>query len=428
VTISPSNSLFSRIGFLLIRFGVVQSLVACIEIHIYREPYILSALIMAVGKPPKEIIDREEEIARLVGGLSDPSKHINYALIGPRRIGKTTILLKVKESLESREIMVVYADLSVYKFSPYDFAQNVMSQITRIYAKDLGKVEKASVVLGHLFKTLTKLKRLRLILEPSVDEKGQFSVQIRPELGETEDYRSVFVLAFDYANEVSRKSHRRIVIIIDEFPSLIEFKRYSRLEAISELFRSVLEGRENVEYVVSGSRVHFMRDILGKGESPLFGHFVILEIEPLSEKHAIELYKKTARCGQKEAVAAWKLVGGHPFYLIMLAENRKPNESLEETYKRILISPSGALNLYVNYILKEDFGSSTKEARLLRILQAISQSKTSASQIARHVKLKLSSLPYYLQQLERYDLILKKEGKYSVTDKIIRDYFEVIQE
>lgn len=383
---------------------------------------------MTVGKPQKEIVDREEEIAKLVGSLSDPAKDVNYALIGPRRIGKTTILLKVKEELERKEITVVYVDLSVYRFSPYDFAQSILSQITKFYAKDLGKIEKASITIGNLLKTLTKLKKLRLTFEPSVDEKGQFSVQIRPEVEETENYRSVFLLAFDYANEVSRKSRKRIVIIIDEFPNLIEFKRYSKLEAINELFRSVLENRENVEYLVSGSRVHFMKTILGKGESPLFGHFIIQEIGQLSEKYAVELFMKTAKCSQKEAENAWKLVGGHPYYLIMLAENRKPSERLDETYNRILTNSTGALNLYVNYILKEDLGSSTKEARLLRILKAISQGKNTASQIAKHIKLKLSSLPYYLQELERYDLIEKREGKYWLTDKVVKDYFVASQE
>jgi len=382
---------------------------------------------MTVGKPQKDITDREEEIATLADGLSDPSKQINYALIGPRRIGKTTILLKVKEKLERKGIITIHVDLSVHKFSPYDFTQNIMSQITRTYAKDLGKIEKASIALSNLLKTLTKLKKLRLTLEPTVDEKGQFSIQIRPELEETQDHRSIFLLAFDYANEVSKKSGKRIVIIIDEFQSLIEFKRYSKLEAINELFRNVLENRENVQYVLSGSRVHFMKDILGKGESPLFGHFIIMEIEPLSEKYAIELFMKTSKSSHKEAQTAWKLVGGHPYYLIMLAENHKPDESLEETYKRILTSSSGALNLYVNYILKEDLGSSTKETRLLKILKSISHEKNTVSQISKYTKLKLSSLPYYLQELERYDLIKKSEGKYLVTDKIVKDYLTATQ-
>jgi len=383
---------------------------------------------MVVGKPPKAIVDREEETDRLVSSLSDPSKHVNYAVIGPRRIGKTTIILKVKEGLERREAIVVYVDFSIYKFSPYDFAQSVMSQITRAYAKELGRIEKTSIILGNLLRTLTKLKKLRLTLEPSVDEKGEFSVQIRPELTEIEDYRSIFLFAFDYANEVSKKSGRRIVIIIDEFPNLVEFKRYSKLEAITELFRSVLESRENVEYVVSGSRVHFMRDILGKGESPLFGHFVIMEIGPLQKEYAIELFMTSAKCSNVEAELAWEIVGGHPYYLIMLAENHRAGETYEETYRRILTSSSGALNLYVNYVLKEDLGSFTKEARLRRILQAISQGENTASKIAERARLKLSSVPFYVQELERYDLIQRTEGKYLIADKIIRDYFAATQE
>jgi hypothetical protein len=377
---------------------------------------------VAIGKPQKHVIDREEEIGKLVDGLSDPLKHVNIALIGPRRIGKTTILLKVREQLERKGAIVAYTDLSVYKFSPYDFTQSIMSQVTSAYAKGLGKIEKATITLNNLLRTLTKLKKLRLILEPSVDEKGQFSIQIRPEIEETKDYRSIFLLAFDYANEISKKSGRRIIIIIDEFPSLVEFKRYSKLEAITELFRSILENRENVEYVVSGSRVHYMKDILGKGESPLFGHFVMMDIEPLSQGYAIELYMQTAKSDREEAEAAWKLVGGHPYYLIMLAENRRPKENIKQTYERGLTSSTGALNLYVNYVLKEDLGSSTKEARLIRVLQAISKGKSTASQIAAHIKLRLSSLPYYLQELEKYDLIERKEGKYWIKDKVINDY------
>ncbi len=383
---------------------------------------------VVVGKPQKEVIDREEEIEKLVKSLSDPSKQVNYALIGPRRIGKTTILLKVKEQLENNKIIVAYVDLSIYKFSPYDFAQNIMSQVTRAYAKDLGKTEKASTIIANLLKTLTKLKKLRLTLEPSIDETGQFSIKIRPEIEETQDYKNIFLLAFDYFNEVSKKCGKRIVIMIDEFPSIIEFKRYSTLEAITEIFRSVLENRENVQYVVSGSRVHYMRDILGKGESPLFGHFVIVEVGSLPEEYAVQLYMQSAKSTRKEAEEAWKILGGHPYYLIMLAENRKPDESVEETYERILTSSSGALNLYVNYILKDDLGSSTKEARLMRILQAISRGNNTSAQIAKQVNLKLTSLPFYLQELEKYDLIARKEGKYQIKDKIVNDYFTKLQE
>jgi len=76
-----------------------------------------------------------------------------------------------------------------------------------------------------------------------------------------------------------------------------------------------------------------MRNSLGKGESLLFGHFVIIEVGALSKEHALELSIKSANCSLEEAGRAWNLAG-HPYYLIMLAENHKLGESYEETYKK----------------------------------------------------------------------------------------------
>lgn len=382
---------------------------------------------MIVGKPSVEPVDRHEEISEIVSGLSSPRKNVNFALVGHRRIGKTTILWKVRQELEQRGFNVVYLDLSLYKVTPLEFAQAVMSQITRNYARDLGRVERAATIISNLLKTLSKLKKLRFTLEPSVDQRGQFSISLRPELVETEDLSKVLTLAFDYANEVSRKGKKRIVIIIDEFPTIVEFAHYPKLRNILERFRNVLENRENVCYVVSGSRVHFMREIFGSGDSPLFGHFVIREVKELAESDAVELYVRASSASVGAAKAAYAIVGGHPFYLIMLAENWRPKEKLEETYRRLLTSPTGALHLYVSYILKEDLGSSTKETRLLRILRAIASGHNTASAIAASTQLKITSLPFYLRELERYDLIERSGGAYSVTDKIVRDYLASAQ-
>jgi uroporphyrinogen-III synthase len=74
------------------------------------------------------------------------------------------------------------------------------------------------------------------------------------------------------------------------------------LRRVDELIESMKAERdrikaefERVKFVVSGSRVHFMRNILGKGESPLFGHFVIIEVGPLSKEYALELFMKKCK-------------------------------------------------------------------------------------------------------------------------------------
>ncbi len=377
---------------------------------------------MIVGKPSVELVDRQREVSEIVSGLSSARKNVNYALLGHRRIGKTTILWKVRQELIQLGLNVVYLDLSMYKLTPLEFAQAVMSQITRNYAKDLGKVDKATMIISTLIRTLTKLRKLRFALEPSVDETGQLSISLRPELTETEDLSKVLMLAFDYANEVSRKSKKRIIVIIDEFPTIVEFARYPKLENILERFRNILENRANVCYIVSGSRVHFMREIFGSGDSPLFGHFVVREVTELAENDAMELYLRASASSQSEARAAYAIVGGHPFYLIMLAENRKPGETIEKTYRRILTSSTGALYLYVNYILKEDLGSLTKETRLLKILRAIAAGRNTVSAITESTHLKITSLPYYIEELERYDLVRRSDGTYALRDNVVRDY------
>jgi len=377
---------------------------------------------MIVGKPSLELVDRQQEISEIVSGLSSSRRNVNYALVGHRRIGKTTILWKVRQELSQLGFNVVYLDLSVYRFTPVEFAQAVMSQITENYAKSLGKVDKATVTISNLLKTLLKLRKLRFTLEPSVDDKGRFSIAMRPELVETEDLPKVLALAFDYANEMSKKSRKRIVIMIDEFPTIVEFTRYPKLGNILERFRSILENRANVCYVVSGSRVHFMRGILGSGDSPLFGHFVIREVKELAENDAMELYMKAYNAPAAEARSAYAIVGGHPYYLIMLAENRRPEEKIDQTYRRILTSSTGALYLYVNYILKEDLGSSTKETRLLKILRSIASGHNTVSAISKSTYLRITSLPYYIEELERYDLIRRSNGTYALTDAVVKDY------
>ena len=404
---------------------------ACLQIYsiiegpIYRKCYSLR-IAMIIGKPSAEPVNREREISELVSGLSSPRKNVNFALIGHRRIGKTTILWKVRHELNLLGLNVVYLDLSLYKVTPVEFAQMVMSQTTHNYAKDLGRVDKATMIISSLLRTLSKLRKLRFTLEPSVDQSGQFSIALRPELVETEDLSKVFALAFDYANEVSRKAKKRIVIMIDEFPAIVEFARYPKLKNILERFRNVLENRENVCYVVSGSRVHFMREVLGSGDSPLFGHFAIREIKELAESDAIQLYMRASNASASEARSAYMILGGHPFYLIMLAENRKPDETIEQTYRRILTSQTGALYLYANYVLKEDLGSSTKETRLLKILRAIALGRNTVSSISEFTRIKITSLPFYIGELERYDLVRKSDQAYSITDSVIRDYLTLI--
>lgn len=367
-----------------------------------------------------EVIDRQEEVGDLLESLSSRTKSVNFALIGPRQIGKTTILRQLRKRLEEKGIVAVHLDFGVYRYAPIDFSEALIRNLLSEYASQLGSLGKVVARATSLFSGLKGLKHVRPVFEIGTDQPPSLKVHL--ERAESNP-REGLELAFRYADSLAKDSGRKVVIILDEFQHFVEFDSLPKLRGVLDVFRAALDARGDVSYVVSGSRVHFLRDVLGDGRNPLFGRFNIREVGELGEKYAKELFMKASGADEGEAGEAYELVGGHPFYLLALAENRKAGEKAATTYARLLTSPTGALRMYVNYILAEDLGPGLGGARFVKVLRALSGGPMAVSAISKSTGMRLTNLPWYLGRLTEYDLIGKKEGKYSIQDRIIRDYF-----
>jgi AAA+ ATPase superfamily predicted ATPase len=384
-----------------------------------------------IGKPPEDVIDREEEVSRIVDSMTDQDSNANYALVGHRRIGKSTIMLEVKRRLERHDdIIVGYIDLGEFRHSPVEFAESLTEALTSAHSKKLAKSSRVLNSIGSALSQIAEIKRLRARFIASVDEYGSPRIEIDPYVkNRNENYAKALTNVFDYANGLSKASNKRIVIMIDEFQHVIDYRKIRELENILDIIKTILERRANVSFVVSGSRIHYLKEILGQGGSPLFGHFVILDIGPLEKRYALELFAKSSRISptQKEREEAYKEVGGHPYYLVMLAEGRKKDESIKDAYARLLTTPTGALYLYVNYILTEDLGSNYKDTNYPRILASLAGGEKSVSEISKDTSIRLTDMPKLLTTLIEYDLVRKSDKKYSITDKVIRDFFYLVR-
>jgi AAA+ ATPase superfamily predicted ATPase len=383
---------------------------------------------MVLAKTPDRIVDRKQEIGTLVSDLADSSKNVNYGLIGFRRIGKTTILQEVAKELTSKGLIVVSIDFSLRKYDPAGFFKDMLNETSRGYYRVAGKKEQ---VLDDVRAGLNKLKdltRARVRLEISVDQTtGSPTITPMPYLKEAErDYSILFRSTFEYVSQIAERSGRRVVVMLDEFQTMAEWKRYAGLEAITEHLKHVIEARGNVCYVVSGSRAHFMRNLLSSGGSPLFGLFNIMEISYLDEGSSKELFRMNdPSASDREAKEAYDLVSGHPFYLIALATSRRKGETVKDAYLRSITSAAGSLNLYVKYVLTEDTGTYAKGPIMSQVLRALASQPMSVGELARVAEVKLTSLPKFLNQLIEMDLV-KKEGKvYSLVDRVVADYLKL---
>jgi len=369
-----------------------------------------------------ETVDRKDEVDRLVTSLSNQKKNVNYALIGPRQIGKTTILREVGRRLRDEGLITVHLDFGVYRFAPAEFSETLFRSLLQEYARKLGKVEKVYTKANDLFRKLKGLKRVRPIFEVGPDQPSSILVHLdRVE----ENPREALELAFKYASALAEESKKKVVIILDEFQNYVEFDSLPKLHGALDIFRAAIDARGNVSYVVSGSRVHFLKDVLGDGKSPLFGRFTIQEVGNLDEKYAKELFRDACTADGKEAEEAFKLVGGHPFYLLALAESRlqRGKEAIDETYDRLLKSSTGSLHLYVKYILSEDLGPGIRGSRFIKIFKSLAPKALKVSEISSATGIKLTNLPWYIGKLIDYDLVEKTGGEYSIKDSVVRDYF-----
>jgi ATPase domain predominantly from Archaea len=366
-----------------------------------------------------EVIDRQEEVNELLRSLSSRKKSVNYALIGPRQIGKTTILRELRDQLEKRGIVAVHLDFGIYRYTPVDFSETLIRSLLNEYASQLGGLDKVMTKATSFFSGLKGLKRVRPAFEIGTDQPP--SVIVHLERAESNP-REALELAFKYADGLAKDSGKKVVIIIDEFQYFVEFDSYPKLAA-TDILRASIDARGDVSYVVSGSRVHFLRDFLSDGRSPLFGRFIMKEVGGLTERYAKEMFVKASGAGEGDASEAYSLVGGHPLYLLALAEDRKAGERITATYDRLLTSPIGALRMYVNYVLAEDLGRGIRGARFVKIMKALGPRPLAVSAISKSTGMKLTNLPWYLGRLTEYDLIVKKDGEYSIRDTVIRDYF-----
>ena len=373
-------------------------------------------------KLPKTV-DRDHEVGSLVSSLSNQKKNINYALIGPRQIGKTTILREVRRRLCDDGLIAVHLDFGVYRFAPAEFSETLIRSLLLEYARKLGKIEMTLKKASDILRRLKGLKQVRPIFEISPEQRSP-TILVHLEKIE-ENPREALELGFKYANALGEESKRKIVIILDEFQHYAEFDSLPKLKGALDIFRAAIDARGNVSYVVSGSRVHFLKQVLGDGKSPLFGRFTIQEVGNLEEKYAKELFREACATDGKEAEEAFKLVGGHPFYLLALAEGRmqRNKETIGETYDRLLKSPTGSLHLYVKYVLSEDLGPGISGSRYTKILRSLAPKASKVSEISSVTGIKLTNLPWYIARLIDYDLVEKTDGEYSIKDSLTRDYF-----
>jgi uncharacterized protein len=221
--------------------------------------------------------------------------------------------------------------------------------------------------------------------------------------------------------------HRGLVVIIDEFPYLLDGKD-TLTSIIQKFWDSKDAERGNLKIVLCGSLIAHMESLLSE-RNPLYGRRTFsLSLEPMSLREAVQFLPNYSVTDQ---IAAYATFGGIPHYLQMC----DPDASLRENIDRLLLSKTGALFEEPEFLLQSEL---KEPRRYASIVAAIARGGTKLGQIVNRVPgfKDTAQITPYLEPLIRMRIIERvrsldadensRDNRYYVSDPLFRFYYRFI--
>ncbi len=247
--------------------------------------------------------NRENDTKRL---RSNFENGINTTLISPRRWGKSSLVEKVAELVNSKKTVVVCIDLFPIRNEEefYTYFSNAVIKATS------NKME-VWMELGKKY-----LKQISPKFSIGIDPINDFEMSLEWESVQ-KNYKEVLALP----EKIAKEKDIKMVICIDEFQNI---SNYNEPELFQKRLRSEWQQQQNVTYCLYGSKQHMMTQLFEKQSMPFYRFGEIMYLQKIEEKYwvryitlAFERTKKTITPALAAQIA--QMVKHHPYYVQQLA-------------------------------------------------------------------------------------------------------------
>ena len=190
---------------------------------------------------------------------------VNSILISPRRIGKTSLVKKVKSLTEGKNRIVVFMD--IYKCrTEYEFYEMFASSVIQATST---KMELMLQTAKEFIMSITP----KVIYSPEPGSEYTLSLGITPKNNTPEEILNL-------PEWIAQKKGVQIVVCIDEFQQIGEMPDSL---AIQKTIRSVWQHHRNTSYCLFGSKQHLMTNLFYSRKMPFyqFGDMFFLKKIPM---------------------------------------------------------------------------------------------------------------------------------------------------
>jgi len=205
--------------------------------------------IFGVATSGDNFTDREQETTRL---LSNFTHGVNTVLISPRRWGKTSLVKKVCKLAQSEKLKIVYLDIFSCRTDKevYDALASAVLKQTSSKFEEL--MENAKLFLSRISPKFT--------FGPDPMTDFSMSLELNSKNNDTDEILQL-------PEKIAQKKGLNIVICIDEFQQIAEFKDSKTFQ---KRLRSVWQLQQSVSYCLFGSKKHLMNELFEKKSLPFY--------------------------------------------------------------------------------------------------------------------------------------------------------------
>ncbi len=348
-------------------------------------------------------------------------RHI--ALFGLRRIGKTLLAQEqVINLLEEGAIAPVYLDMGSACSAPEPFVQRYVGLFCYwAIAGGEGPVEP--------YLTADRLLETEAAETPLV---ARTSGALIRELGRRRpDYSLLLKLAFDFPDQLGQALGQPLMCFLDEFPELINLGNFPGIGDPLKHFRASLQQQSLVSYVITGSAITAMEQLVRDHRSPLFLQFRPLELQPFTQEDTKQLTERLfGPLSPSAQSAVYTYTFGHPFYVTALVERLRDLtpaadtvdiEQVERAFLLETLSRQGQIYGYCRYLYDISLQKARGYGVLKALLQILSEEEgLTLSELARRLRRQASATREYLRWLMEVDLVIEEEKRYYYHDPVLR--------
>ncbi|MBN2110949.1 MAG: ATP-binding protein [Methanosarcinaceae archaeon] len=366
---------------------------------------------------PPFFIGRDEEVERIRLDILTSAQ--NNVIIGPRRIGKTSLLKNLRNNVSGQ---VLFASVNCRKITE-------LADLFRLTTQALvAAYEEKHMVRGILKKfsevfrgKITAASRSISEIGGSIEHVGHVYLRFREdEIGEKELVTETFRFIERFAEEIEEP----VVIAFDEFQELSKFNGN-----IFNLLKSHMDSQPGVRYIFSGSSVSLLHEVFLKPDSPLYLMAARVSLRPIKKDDVSNYIRSRLKTRDMEISdpaleRIYEYTNGFPFYFQKLGfliyqaailDNRDSVKvrDVDTAFSSMLREFDGEFE--ARYSVK----FSRQQQDILKYLSADRTRRL--SEISRDMQTPASSLTTSMRDLYHTMTVQKpKEGTYGIMDNVFR--------